>query len=150
MTGKPTLNFVRYVFLPLLPVFFVLHGFNEHFPIVSPGDALLLTGEYLLVAFILAALFSLLLRSWEKAVVFTFILFVVYLFFGAIHDFLKKIGGNSFIPKYNFILPSLILLVIIVFILLKIKKQPFRKLIGYLNLLMLVLLVVEIGSLFIH
>src|SRR5436190_3317835 len=151
MTGKlPTDKLAQFAFLPLLPVFFVLHGFNEYFPIVPASDGFLLAVQYLLATVLMTALFYLPLRFTDKAALLTFILLAIYLFFGAIHDFLKKIAGNSFLPKYNFLLPAIVVFSVIVFIWLKKRKRPITKLVRYLNVLLVILTVIEIASLVIN
>ena len=48
------------VFLFLLPVFFVLHGYMENYDFVPVKDALLLTGIYLGASLVFGGLFWLL------------------------------------------------------------------------------------------
>src|SRR5689334_7463850 len=94
------------VFLYLLPVFFVLHGFVEHYDFVPAGDALLLTAIYIGSSLVFLLLFWLLYRNWQKAAVIGFLLLSFHFFFGSVQDSLRKWLPGSFITKYIFILPA--------------------------------------------
>jgi hypothetical protein len=132
------------VFLFLLPVFFVLHGYMENYDFVPVRDALLLTGVYIGASVVFSLLLWLLYRNFTKANLAAFCIMAFHLFFGTVHDGLKKIFPGSFITKYSFILPALLIGFIVLLILLKRRKSPLLRLTRYLNILLLVLLVVDI------
>ena len=101
---------------PLLPVFFVLHGYLENYPVVPLSDTVILTLQYLGAALVLVLIFFWLLGSWEKATLMSFIILLAFLFFGPFHDFVVKLAGNGFISKFNFLLPAILVFYILCFI----------------------------------
>ena len=108
------------LFLLLLPVFFVLHGFNENFHSALANASLILALKYIGIAMALTALAWLLFRDLFKAALFSFFLLCIYFFFGSAHDFLKTYFTNSFLSRYSFILPAIfVFLVLLVFYLKK-------------------------------
>src|SRR4029079_8259475 len=98
------------VFVFLLPIFFVWHGYVQNYPLVLVSDALKLVLEYIAVTIILVILSYFIFKSWSKALAFAFFLMCVQFFFGAAHDFLKNLFSNSFISKYSFLLPLVVII----------------------------------------
>jgi hypothetical protein len=134
-------------FVFLLPVFFVFHGYAEHYDFIPAADSLKLTGVYLLAAVILYIISWLFLRNREKSSIFTFLLLAYYFFFGPVHDWLKNIFPGSIIIKYIFILPATLVFFIAVLIFLKKRKKTFFIITRYLNLLFLLLILIDAGLL---
>src|SRR5687768_7560934 len=132
------------VFLYLLPVFFVLHGFTENYDFIPVRDATLLTLVYLGVSVLFALLFWILYRNFTKANLAAFSLMLFNFFFGSVHDFLKRLFDGAFITKYIIILPGAFILFILLFWLLKKSKSEFPRLRYYLNVLLTVLILVDI------
>lgn len=132
------------VFLFLLPIFFVLHGFAENYGFIPVKDALVLTIVYLAVSICLSLLCWLVYRNFTKANLVAFYLMSFNFFFGSLHDELKEIVPRSFITKYTFILPATLILLIILIIWLKKRKKPLYKLTYYLNVLFIILLAAEL------
>ncbi|MDP9230936.1 MAG: hypothetical protein M3O67_09740, partial [Bacteroidota bacterium] len=126
---------IKPVFLYLLPLFFVLHGFTENYDFVPVKDLLLLTGRYLLAAFCFSLLFRVFLKSFYKANLFSFFLLTVFFFFGSFHDTLKELFASSFVVKYKFLLPFIFLSLLIIFIYIKKIRGVSRKTIFFLNTL---------------
>ncbi len=135
------------VFLYLLPVFFVLHGFTDNFFLVPVKDALLLNTKYLAVSLLLSLLFWILYRNFYKANLVVFFIMAYNFFFGSVHDFLKSNFNNSFILKYSFIIPASAILLLILIIYIKKTKNAFTSTAKYLNVLLLLLILFDIGSL---
>src|SRR5688500_11642341 len=88
-------QFYNPYFILLLPVFFVLHGFTQYYPLVLPGHVLLLLLKYLLAIFILTAVFFFFIRLWRTAIMLSFFVSFFYLYFGAIHDWMKTWLDNT-------------------------------------------------------
>jgi hypothetical protein len=132
------------LFLFLLPVFFVLHGYVENFGLITARDCLLLLAIYIGAVLVVYGLTYWLYRNAIKAGLLSAMLVAWYLFFGAIHDFLK----NNSIPvhKYSILLPLSLVVVIAVAIYLKRTKQTFYRLSLFLNVLLVVYLLVDLGS----
>lgn len=94
------------LFLYLLPVFFVVHGFTENYDFVPAKDALLLAGLYIISSLIISLVFWLLYRNFTKANLAAFLVMAFHFFFGTVYDSLGKLFPGSFISKYSFILPA--------------------------------------------
>ena len=135
------------VFLFLLPLFFVLHGFSENYDFIPVKDALLLTAVFLGASIGLSLLCWLLFRDFMKANLAAFFIMAFNFFFGSVHDTIRKIFPGSFITKYVFILPAVFVFFILLLIVLKKRKTPLFRLCFYLNVLLLVLLFADTGLL---
>lgn len=140
-------SFQKEYFLFLLPLFFVFHGFNEHYGKIPTGDIFLLLMKYLLAIAVLVVLFSFLFRSFRKASVFTFVFFFVYLFYGTVHDWIKVVFPGALIASYRFILPFLVLFFSGLFLYLVKTNHQFSRLVTYLNVLLLLLCGIELAGL---
>jgi hypothetical protein len=136
-----------FFFLFLLPVFFVLHGFNEHYDFIPVRDALFLTLIYLFSSLLLLLIFWLWYRNFIKASLAAFSAMGIHLFFGSFHDLLKNIFPGSLLSKYSFILTLLFLFFFTFLFVLKKKKKNPEKTCLYLNLLFFVLIIAELGFL---
>lgn len=130
-------------FLWLLPVFFVLHGYQENYNFVPVADALLLVGIYLGAALILFGLAWLLLRNRIQAAVIAASLLAFNFFFGSVHDRLQGLAPGSFFSRYAFVISFPLALIIGLVIYLKRKKPRLYRLCNFLNLLLVVLLVLD-------
>ncbi len=131
------------IFLFLLPLFFVLHGFTENYYSVPLKDALVLTLLYIAIALIIACLCWLYFRSITKAALMAFLLLGYNFIFGSVRDMLSKHFGKTFLWHYSFILPASFLFFLAIFIWLKKRKTPLTKLLSYLNLLFALLVVID-------
>ena len=135
------------LFLFLLPLFFVLHGFTGNYDFIPVKDALLLTGMYLGFSLLFSLLFWLWYRNFTKANLAAFSIMAFHFFFGSVHDGIKKLFHTSFVTKYSFILPAAFVLFIILFIVLKKRKKPLHRLSYYLNTLLVLLLLADTAML---
>jgi hypothetical protein len=137
------------VYLFLLPLFFVLHGAMENYDFVPLKSAAGLAAIYLFACVILSVLFWFLYRDYKHANFIAFLLMAFFLFFGGIHDFLKRIFPGSMIVQYSFLLPAAAVLALTIIILLKKKRPSLVRLTFYLNTLFSILLLVDIAWLLI-
>jgi hypothetical protein len=144
----PPLQFQHEYFLFLLPLFFVFHGYNEYYGKVTIIDGWLLLLEYLATISAVALLFFLLYGSFRKAALYTTALFCFHFFFGASHDWLKEAWPGSFVARYSFILPSVLLVFVLLYRYLKRSCRLFGRTVKYLNVLFLCLLFAESVSAF--
>jgi Sulfatase len=137
-------------FLWLLPVFFCLHGTVENFGVLGIAEVLLI-GLYISTA--LALLFLLLwgiAKNKMNAAISSFWAGLIYLFFGALHDWLKSHAFFSFMQRYMVLLPLLLLGLITLYYFLK-RKEAFRKKIFlYLNWLLIIYCLLDAGLLINH
>ena len=124
-------------FLLLLVVFFCLHGSVENFGYLDPGEVLVVG----LVIIVCVAILFLIILFFTKNYIFsalvTFFISLWYLFFGAFHDWVRKLSFLSFLSSYAVIVPLLIILTVLWIIFLKRNKQLHPKLVLYLNSLLL-------------
>jgi hypothetical protein len=115
----------------------------ENYPSVPWLDAIKLVIEYLLVTLVLVFLFYLIFKSSQKAIVFSFFLMCLQFFFGAIHDFLKNSFPHLFISKFSFILPSIFVIIGILFFFLLKTNRSFKKMTRYFSLTLIVLIIID-------
>lgn len=134
--------FTSSIYLFLLPLFFVLNGLRENLYVITWGDALRLFLFYEFAAVLILLLFRLYFKHSTKAALATFVSFAVYLFFGAVHDNLKKFVPTT-LTKYSILLPCL-LFVYFCFLLLLKKKNIAKRLLAYLNTLLGILILLEV------
>ncbi|HEY8388911.1 MAG TPA: sulfatase-like hydrolase/transferase [Parasegetibacter sp.] len=131
----------RLLFPFLLPVFFVIHGVNENFGFVPFKDALSLILLYTGAAILLYFISKFIFKNATKAAIFSWFVLAIYLFFGAIQDFMKY--NDISLHRYSRLLPVLLILTIICFIWLKKSEKGIKKTVVFLNLLFLVYIGVE-------
>lgn len=140
------------VFLYLLPIFFVLHGFTENYDFIPVKDALVLTAVYMGFSVLFALLFWLLYRNSgsdrnTRANLAALAIMAFNFFFGSVHDSLKKLFPESFIVKYIFVLPTALVLFIVLFVVLKKTKKPLHRLSYFLNIVILLFILVDVVTL---
>lgn len=133
----------RPLYLLLLPVFFVLHGFLENFGFVSAKDASVLCLSYILLTFSIAFFSYIFFRSWTKAAMITVIWMSFFFFFGAVHEFLKENIPVRFFSRYSFLLAFVFVVLIVIFILLKKTRKPLYRTTSFLNSLFIIYIIVD-------
>jgi hypothetical protein len=140
------LRFQNEYFIFLLPLFFIFHGFNEHYGKIPLASVFLLLLKYQVAILLLTGLFSVFLRSTRKAALLVFVYFFVNLFFGTVHDWLKASVSYAFFVSYRFVLSFLLVALTGLFIYLLKSKRSFSQLVRYLNILLLIITVAELGG----
>ena len=121
-----------------------MHGYVENYTFIRFTDCLLLLGIYIAGTGVVYVSTRLLLRDTMKAALFTTFIMAFYFFFGALHDFLRK--NNIFLHKYSILLPVFAATAAGLFFYLK-KKNSFYRLSLFLNVLLLLYILVDAGSL---
>jgi hypothetical protein len=134
-------------FLFLFSVFFVLHGFTENFYFVPINSALLLTAVYIITSLLLTVLFYLFSKKLLVAAIMATVIMFFHFFFGPIHDSIKELAGHSIFSKYSFILPMFLLIVSVLYVVFK-NRKDLTVFTSYLNILLLVLILVDAFLLF--
>ncbi len=124
---KKTHRFLYLLFL--LPVFFVLHTYNDYFGLIRLNNAFFWLFRYLLLSLIVLLVSLFFLRTPQKALLFSFFTLCVFFFFGAFHDFIKNANLPSFLSSYSFLLPVIGAMGLLVFGVLQHSTRPFRKII---------------------
>ena len=140
------MNFFRKypLFLFLLPLFFVFHGFVEHYPSVPLKNAFFLVLVYLAAGTLIMGIIFWFFKDFQKAAMVAFVFLAFNFFFGNIQDLLEKHFEGTFFVRYLFILPLCFILIFLMIVWVKNKKAPFHKSIVYLNVLFLLLLVMDV------
>jgi len=133
------------IFLVLLPAFFVLHGLRENYGVVPVPVAWLLFGTYVAAALLFTGLIWIGYRNWMKAAIYSTCIMVFHFFFGAVHDLLRDWFPGSLVTRHIFILPVSILLFISLAVFLKKRKSRFSGTANFLNTLLLLLIVLDLG-----
>ncbi|WP_207514273.1 sulfatase-like hydrolase/transferase [Longitalea luteola] len=135
------------IYLFLLPVFFILHGYLENFGFITAGESAILCLSYLAGTIIIAAVCWLYFRNTAKAALVTVSLMAFYFFFGALHEFLK-INAPRFFSKYAFLLTTFLLLITTLVIYLR-KNRSLKRVTAFLNVLLIIYIVVDGARIFI-
>lgn len=138
----------RYIlFVYLLPVFFILHGFNENYDLIPVNPALRLTLWYIITCTALLLLFRLIFRDTTRAGLMTFCILSYQFFFGSLQDILVRAFPGSFLVRYSFIIPVSLAAFIAVFIFLRRSQRKFDRATLYLNSLFGLLILLDAGLL---
>jgi hypothetical protein len=119
----------RILLLSLFPVFFVLHGYNENFGLITFPVTISLFIYYLVITVIIFIASLILYRENEKAFVFSFFCVSLFFFFGYLYDTLKSLFKGYFITSYTFLLPFLVCLFVFLFFYIK-KRAKWLALIS--------------------
>ena len=135
------------LFLLLLPIFFVAHGFTSNYDSIPAADAMLLASEYIVITCAAAAILWLAYRNVLKASLMALFIMAFYFFFGGMQDFLKSRFPGTFILRYRFIIPIMLAIFLLLFIWIRKNGASLLKLVSYLNLLFLILLLIDVTSL---
>ncbi|HEY1115995.1 MAG TPA: sulfatase-like hydrolase/transferase [Chitinophagaceae bacterium] len=85
-------------------------------------------------------------RDWRKASVYTFLVMCTFFFFGSFHDGVKHLLEDSILTKYKVIIPFLMAFYVLLYFLIKKTSSRFHRLTGYLNVLLIVLIVWDLGQ----
>lgn len=136
----------HFLFLFLLPIFFIYSGYNELFGFLPQLFVLKNLFVLLVCMFVLFTLFVLFYKHIKKAALASFFVTTYTLLFGFLHDSLKNVGSNTFWVTYTFLLPTTIVLFLLIIIFLKKSKSSFAEVFTYLNLLMMALILTEIPN----
>ncbi|MBO9562385.1 MAG: sulfatase-like hydrolase/transferase [Niastella sp.] len=133
-------------FVLLLPLFFVLHGYAEHYSFIGIQDIAYLLIVYCIATAMLYLLFRLIFRNNTKAAIMTTALMAVYFFYGALFDFLKTHSPIKGLHKYSVLVPLILIALITLFIFLKKSAKPITRFVFFLNVLLLIYLCVDLAT----
>ncbi|HMH33948.1 MAG TPA: sulfatase-like hydrolase/transferase [Puia sp.] len=129
-------------------IFFLSHGYSENAGLINFKSLFLFCLEAFAFTCCLLALIKWALASWSKAGLITSLVIFFFLFYGALQDFFLGSGYLVWLSRYRFLLPLGVLSIISVFFFIKRSKRDYYRLTQYLNLLLLILIVVDIGMIF--
>jgi hypothetical protein len=145
MTSQNKVLTTAYLFVFLLPVFFVLHGWNEYLFFVPVNSIVTLLLVYLTGGIFCWLIFYFIYRNTAKALLAVFVSLLFYFFFGWIHDVLKALVPGTFAIKYSFLLGTLSSLYILLLLIIH-KRKPATAFIFYLNALFILLIIIDVAG----
>ena len=125
-------------FLLLLAIFFCLHGTVENYGFLDMDEILLIGVMVIICITVLFMAIFLFKRDMPFASLLTFFISLWYLFFGAIHDWIKSKAFLSFIQSYTVLLPIIIICTIGWAIWIKQNRPLQQKLFLYFNILFII------------
>lgn len=140
----------RYPFYALLfPLFFVLHGFAQYYQFIPLSAVGALALRYLVYLLVLEGIFFLIYRHFINATTAVFVSFFFFCFFGAFHDIIRQVAGETFLGRYSVLLP--LLAVVYFLLLIVIRRKPISsRLMLYLNIVLLVLILVDVATILVN
>lgn len=130
-------------YIVLLPCSFVLHGYIEHSEFMNITDAIrlsLIYSAFSVTVFIFSWIFF---KDPRKAAVMTIVWMAIYLYFGAIVDFLRQQPAVHMISRYRYLLPAIVISLVWIFIYMKRTKRELRRITLYFNLLFIIYILVD-------
>ncbi len=131
-------------FLLLLVLFFCLHGWLQNYGFIGIQEVFY-PGLVIIACIVLfTALLFIFTRNLLFASLVSFFISVWYLFFGALHDWVKNLPIPTILKSYSVWLPLLLLVTLGVIFLLQCHRSIHRKLAFYLNLLLFVYCLVDV------
>jgi len=114
-------------YLYLIPAFFVIHIGFQYTNTIEYSDLALLTSIYVFVSLIVTSIVYLLQKTFWKAALFTFLLQLIFFFFGDLHIFIKTNSSIPLFSQYKFLLTLIILIIISSYLfILRLKEKPAR------------------------
>ncbi len=131
----------------LFPLFFVIHVCAENAGLVPFRLAMLIFLEFAVIAGLFALISFWLLRNLKKASIASLYLLGFNLFFGSLHDWLRKFFPGSPFLKYSVIFCLFVASFIVLLIFLKRSKKNFRQACLFLNILFAIFIVTDIVKL---
>lgn len=134
------------LYLFLLPVFFVLHGFVENLGFIDVKEAALLLLSYLFLTMSIAGFSYIFFRNWNRAALITTFWMSFFFFFGALHEFLKANSPIKLFSRYSFLLGMALTILFFLFIYFRKSTKPFQRFSIYLNLLFIIYIITDIGT----
>lgn len=134
-------------FLLLLVLFFCLHGGVENYGFISFKE--IIKPGLIILAFVLmvTGLVYLFTKNLLHAALIVFFISLWYLFFGALHDWIKGVSFLSVFKTYTAITILLLVASIAWILFLKYRKSFHNRLALYLNILLLVYCLVDLYAL---
>lgn len=129
----------------LLPVFFILHNYNQYYGLVSADVAIKILFKILVIFLFCFLLLLFITKNVNKSLQLITLLGSVILFYGVIKDFFQFTLHVHFISKYSVLLP-LTLLITILLIRIILKKKDYRRTNLFQNILFLCLILIDGGE----
>jgi hypothetical protein len=138
----------HYISSFLLTIFFLVHGYTEYREFIGWRNILILAIFYLIVVLISYQVWRRIFSDSRKASLLNVALFLVFFFFSAFHQFLKRNFPDQLISGYSFLLPAVAVSFLGFLIYLKKVKSISIRIFQYINLCLIVFILwdfVEFG-----
>jgi hypothetical protein len=130
----------------LLPVFFVIHSYQQYYGLVSKTVAMKSGLAILLATVVLFIIMQALTKHVDRSLQLVTLYSFIFLFFGVVKDFLQLSLQIPIITKYSILLPITVVIAIVITRSI-LRKTDFRKINLFENTLLLSLIVVDCISL---
>jgi Sulfatase len=135
------------LFCITLPAFHVLHRYNEYYRLLSFSQSSFYFLACAISFFLVFLGVKKILVQPGKAAWFTLELMIIFFFFGALRDGLKRTSFPAFLIAYRVFLPLVLITTVILFFRIKRKKIFQGKKLYFFNLLFLCFLIFELFQL---
>jgi hypothetical protein len=130
-------------YLLLFPLFFVLHGYNENFGVISWIIVAKLLLGYCLISSVIFICTIILFRDNNKGFLLAFVCLCLFFFFGSLHDYVNFSLGKTF-GSYSVLLTLLFLILTSAVIAIKVSgKRRISAASRYVKWLLLLFLIIE-------
>lgn len=113
-------------YIVFLPVFFILHTYNNYFGLIPVPFVAKYLLYYLLLATVLYFIGWWLFKSRIKCGIFTISFLIIFFFFGSAYDFLHRIHLPSFLVSYKFLLTLIVVFMLLLALILRRKPAPLK------------------------
>lgn len=134
------------LYLFLLPLFFVIHGFYENYEFIKVKDIIPLILTYWLETAVVLAINHLFTRNLPKATFITFLVFLMFFFFGWVQDFLKSYPAVRSLGKYSVLIPLWIIASIILGVYITRASSRLKRVVFFLNFLLIIYVCVDLSA----
>jgi len=131
------------LYVILVPVSFVLHGYIQHFGFIQATDAAWLALIYCAFSECVFLLSWYIFKKSKKAALMSVAWIGIYLYFGALHDFLRTYSPFPFLYRYRIMMPMILVSLVILFIYLKKTENKFTRTTLFLNILFLIYISID-------
>lgn len=125
-------------------IFFLVHGYKEHRGLIPLSEGLITFAQLTVAGLVIYGIARWLLRSPQKAGLFTSFVLVLVLFFGAWQDALAAIHPLANLSRLQYFVPLLLLVMVLFLLWLKRTKTNPGKAIRFINLLLIIYLAVDL------
>lgn len=135
-------------FVPLISLFFVLHGVIENFGSIPFRDAFILFVAYTGLSLVAGGMAWVLLRDKRGAAVLTAAIMAFFFFYEAFIQWMTNHFPHRFFTTNSFLLSIGLLTLIVLFFYIKKSRSAFLRLYLFLNTILIIYVLIDTGWLF--
>jgi hypothetical protein len=129
----------------LLPIFFIVHTYEQYYGLITAHVALELGAFILLAVLILIVLILILTKHLNRTLQLVTLFTFTFLFFGVIKDFFQFSLHASLLSKYSVLLPLITVIAVLISRII-LKKNNFKKSNLFINILIALFLLADISQ----